>query len=81
MASKSSKALPYIAVFAVIGLGLIEALFDVNIPLEEMTPVLVTVGIGGAGLAAVKAVSIGKKIATPEIKKLLEDAGYKLVKD
>lgn len=73
MASKTSKGLTVAALIAVIGLGLLEAYTGVNVPLEEMMPMLVAVGVTGAGLSAVKAVAEGKAISAPLIKKYVDE--------
>ncbi len=54
MASKSSKALPYIVLVIVIGTLAYEGYSGETLDLETYLPILIALGVGGIPLAAVK---------------------------
>jgi len=69
MASNSSKAIPYV-ILAIVALSLVgEVYLDTTIDLESYLPLLVAMGLGGAGLSAVKKASEARK----QLPKNIED--------
>ena len=74
MASKSSKALPYL-VLAVVVLSLVgEVALDTEIDLESYIPLLMALGLGGAGLSAVKKASEARKQLPAELESYLKSS-------
>lgn len=67
MASKSSKSLPFLVLAIVITTLFAESYFEIEIDLESFLPVLIPLGVTGAGLAAVKAAAEAKKQIPKEI--------------
>ena len=71
MASNSSKAIPYV-VLVILALTLVgEATFEIDIDLETYIPLLVAMGLGGAGLSAVKKASEARKQLPKEVESLV----------
>lgn len=63
MASKSSKALPYIVLAVAVLLAVYEAETGKVVPLETIIPILAPIGVAGAVKSAVEKVAEAKKIA------------------
>ncbi len=65
MASKASKAIPYVVLVIVIGTLGYEAYTGDTLDLETYLPILIAMGVGGVPLAAIKkAVEVRKSIPT-----------------
>lgn len=73
MTSNSSKALPFLVLLIVIGSMWIEVQYNVLIDLQSMMPVLVAIGLGGAGLKAVERASNARKQLPSDIEKLIQE--------
>ncbi len=77
MASNSSKALPYV-VLTIVALSLVgEVFLETTIDLEAYLPLLIAIGLGGAGLSAVKKASEARK----QIPKNIEDIIKKKIEE
>ena len=74
MASNSSKALPYL-VLSIVALSLVgEVVLETEIDLESYLPLLVAMGLGGAGLSAVKKASEARKQLPVELESYLKSS-------
>ena len=67
MVSKSSKPLPYIVLFIVIAALGYEAYSGTSVDIEAYIPLLIAMGIGGAGLEAVRSAAKAKKAIPSEV--------------
>jgi len=79
MASSSSKAMPYAVLLTAIGMVAGEAYYDIEIDLDTLIPVLIPLGLGGAGLSAVKSISAAKTaVASNDTKKIIAEEMRKI---
>lgn len=78
MASNSSKALPYLAMLIVVLSLFAEAYFEWQIDLNAAMPFLMAVGLGGAGLSAVKAAADARAKLPKNIEELIKSEIQKL---
>lgn len=78
MTSNSSKAIPYIVLLILITTIFAEGYFGIDIDLESYIPILIPMGLGGAGLAAIKAASEARKKVPTEIEDLIKDQARRL---
>lgn len=72
MTSKSSKSLPFLVLAIVIGSLFAESYFSIDIDLETFMPLLIPLGVTGAGLAAVKAAATARKQIPADIEALIK---------
>ena len=73
MTSTSSKSLPFIVLGIVFTLFVAEAWYDIDIDVEQFTPVLVAIGVGGAAKAAVEKAGAVRKAIPDNIKQIIRD--------
>jgi len=79
MASQTSKALPYVVLLSTLGIVSGEAYFDVEVDLETIIPILIPLGLGGAGLSAVRSIAQAKTAMMPaETRKVIVEELQKL---
>lgn len=72
MASKSSKTLPFLVLAALIALAVYETETGRDVPLGDIQPVLLAIGVGGVPLAAVKAIAANKGAVKAAVQKFKE---------
>lgn len=73
MASKSSKSIPFLVLAIVVFTMIAEVHYGVNIDLEQALPVLLALGVSGAGLSAVKSASHARKSLPADFEKIIKE--------
>ena len=73
MTSNSSKALPYMTLIILVATLGVETYLQTDIDLETYLPFLMAIGLGGAGLKAVREETKAKKMLPQEIKTIIEE--------
>jgi len=78
MASKTSKAIPYVILILTFGTVFAEAYFETTIDLETYLPLLIPMGLGGAGISAIKQAVKAKNELPVQLKDVIKSEVAKL---
>ena len=79
MASNSSKSLPFLVLAIVIGTMAAEVYYEIQIDLQEILPLLIIIGIGGAAKVAVEKAAEARKSLPKPIEDLVKKELEKLI--
>jgi hypothetical protein len=77
MTSTSSKAIPFIVLAIVAVTFIAEAVYDIDIDLESMVPILAPLGVAGAAKTAIENAGAVRKALPENIRKIIQDEAKK----
>ena len=78
MASKTSKTIPFLVLALTFGTIFAEAYFETAIDLETYLPLLIPMGLGGAGITAIKEAVKAKSAMPEQLKEIIRSEVAKL---
>lgn len=79
MTSTSSKVLPFLAILIMFGAILFEGYYGIELDLQTLVPIVVTLGGAGAAKAAIEKAAEVRKAIPPQIQSIIDEELKKLV--